>query len=243
MSNTSIVIPLSAPFGFGSRQDDIELRYCLRSIEKHLSEYGDIFIVGHMPKWVQGCIHIPATDEDKTWNKEKNIFNKILLACQDERVSEDFLFMNDDHYLLKDYVAGEFPNYCNGYLSDYVTREDQYGNTIKNTAAEVGADALYFDVHAPIVYRQGVFENKLVYFNWDRKFGYCIKTLYGIFGLPKGTTAVEHPDIKINEPMSSNKIRMLISDLNWFSIGNKAFEGGIVKVLEELYPKKSIYEQ
>jgi hypothetical protein len=244
MGKCSIVIPLSAPLGFGSRQDDIELRYCLRSIERHLSGYGDIFIVGHMPKWVQGCIHIPATDDPKTWNKEKNIFNKIMLACQDERISEDFLFMNDDQYLLQKYEAGSFPFYCFGLLSDHVAREDQYGNTAKNTAQHIEVSDFYFDVHCPIVYNKSVFRS-LQQFDWEKKYGYCIKTMYmqEYWKAGNRVRAIEHADIKINEPISSNKIRMMISDHCWFSIGNKAFEGGIMGVLQELYSKPSRYER
>src|SRR5688500_2320198 len=123
---TSIVIPLAAN-GFGSRNNDIELRYCLRSIETHLSGYGDIFLIVHKPKWVKNVMHIPAEDEQRTWWKERNIYRKILLACEDPRVSDDFLFMNDDHYLLSDFVAGEFPYYREGTISDYLGRDDQYG--------------------------------------------------------------------------------------------------------------------
>lgn len=242
MANLSIVIPLSSPLGFGSRQDDTELRYCLRSIEKHISGYSEIFIVGALPRWIQNVIHIPATDEDKTWNKEKNIFNKIMLACNDERVTEDFLFMNDDHYLLKDYVAGEFPNYCEGTLADHAKREDQYGNSAKNTAEQISPDTPYFDVHAPILFHKTQFWRLREYFDWDKKYGYCIKTLHCAYS-PTGTKAIEYPDLKINEPLSISRIKKRLEGRHWFSIGNKAFEGGIMGVLNELYPKKSKYEK
>lgn len=241
---TSIVIPLSQPLGFGSRQDDTELRYCLRSIEKHLTGYGEIVIVGAIPKWIQNVIHIPATDEDKTWDKEKNIFNKIMLACQDERVTEDFLFMNDDHYLLKDYAAGEFTFYAYGNLSEQVLRDDQYGNTAANTAMHMPTYWPYFDVHCPIVYNKEVFK-RLAELDWTRKYGYCIKTLYAGFAVPSHAKllAFEHPDLKINEPLSISRIKKRLEGRHWFSIGNKAFEGGIMGVLNELYPKKSKYER
>jgi hypothetical protein len=245
--NTSIIIPLAAN-GFGSRHNDQELRYCLRSIEKHLTGYGDIFLIGHMPKWVRGCIHIPATDEDRTWWKERNIYRKILLACEDPRVSDDFLFMNDDHYLLSDFVAGEFPYYYSGMLYQEASRDDQYGATAKNTLQLINLQKgwhddrywRYWDIHCPIIYNRNSF-GWLSKFDWGKKHGYCIKTAYSWF---VGGIAMEYPDLKINQPLPPSKIKELITGRSWFSVGNKAFDigGGMANVLQELYPNKSKYE-
>lgn len=176
----SIIIPLASN-GFGSRYGNVELKYCLRSIEKHLSGYGEIFLIGHKPNWVKNVQHIPATDEDRTWWKEWNIYRKILLACEDPRVSEDFLFMNDDHFLLKDFVAGEFPYYWDGGLDDQTKREDQYGATVRNThdlLKSLGIESpKHCDVHTPCLYNKDKFK-ALSKFNWSVKHGYCIKTLY-----------------------------------------------------------------
>lgn len=110
--NTSIVIPLSR----ADRWNHIELKYTLRGIEKHLSGYGDIFIIGAYPDWMKGGVHIPATDNEMVYDKQRNIFRKIMVACGDERVTERFLFMNDEHYLLKNYTAADFPYYYEGEL-------------------------------------------------------------------------------------------------------------------------------
>jgi hypothetical protein len=253
--NTSIVIPLAAN-GFGSRYSNIELKYCLRSIEKHLSGYGDIFIIGHMPSWVRGCIHIPATDEDRTWWKERNIYRKILLACEDPRVTDDFLFMNDEHYLLSDFVAGEFPYYWDGFMYEQAGREDQYGGSARNTqealiegmGRRVGRN---WDAHCPILYNKKAF-NWLSNFNWGNKHGYCIKTLYCEYEFMQvvedensPVPGIRYPDLKINQPLPAEKIKELIAGRHWFSIGNKALDvgSGMAAVLEELYPNKSSYEK
>jgi hypothetical protein len=237
---TSIVIPL-AGHGHGSRWNDTELRYCLRSIEKHLSGHGDIFLIGHRPDWCINVHHIPAVDGEMVYERDRNIFNKIMLAINDERVTENFLFMNDDHWLLKDYQADRFPIYCHGDLAEYVVREDLYGNTVKNTALHVDALSPYFDVHCPIVYNKTIFP-QLQRYDWNKKYGYCIKTLY-VNQLAPPFITTEHPDIKINEPISSNKIRMLIDGKHWFSAGHKAAQGGLGKTLQDLYPVKSRYEK
>jgi hypothetical protein len=242
--NTSIVIPLASN-GFGSRYNNIELKYCLRSIENHLFGYGDIFLIGHLPKWVKNVIHIPATDEDRTWWKERNIYRKILLACEDPRVSEDFLFMNDDHFLLKDYVAREFPVYYDGCVSDQRDRDDQYGVSVQNTIRAMRAagyrDEWNYDVHAPIVYNKILFK-QMPGVPWEDRYGYCIKSLYQNWW---GLVGVHYPDLKINQPLPGQRINELITGRHWFSIGNKALDmgSGMVGVLEELYQKKSLYEK
>lgn len=243
MSKTSIVIPL-ATGGFGSRHNDVELRYCLRSVEKHLKKYGDVFIIGHKPAWLQNVIHIPATDDDKTYWKERNIFRKVLLACQDERVSENFLFMNDDHFLLRDFTACDFPYYAEGWISNHL-RHDQYGNTIRNTIAVVGNKACYYDIHCPIIYNKGAFQ-RLAELNWDTRYGYAIKTVYCEFAttidIRKGP--FYYPDLKIRVPLPTQEIKDLIRWRLFFSVDNRAMEGGAVEaVLKELYPHRSRYEK
>jgi hypothetical protein len=222
--NTSIVIPL----GTGSRNNDLELRYALRSIEKYMTGYGDVFIVGDHPDWLRNVIHIPSHDYgDKTYHKERNIYTKIMAAIADYRVTEDFLFMNDDHFLLQDYEAGKFPYYCHGWLSEFMTVTD-YKCTVANMLQLFTDPVPYFDVHCPILYNKYHFKVAMSQLDWSKPFGYCIKTVYcnAVIGL----TAQGYPDLKINEAYPAQKIR------------DKAFNGGIKAVLQELYPRKSKYE-
>lgn len=233
---TSIVIPL----GTGSRWNNTELRFALRSVEKHLTGYGDIFIIGEKPEWLQNVIHIPATDIEQTWAKERNIFNKIMLACDDPRVSDDFLFMNDDHFLLRDYVAGEFPFYWDGSLTD-VMRVSQYKNTVANTVAQISEEVRYFDVHCPIVYNKMQFLYAVDELDWSRKYGYCIKTVYAQSLFDPITIHLR--DLKINQPLPYGEIINLIAGRPWFSIGDAARQGDMLQVLEDLYSAKSCYEK
>jgi hypothetical protein len=232
---TSIVIPL----GRGSKYNELELRFALRSISKHLTGYGDILIVGEYPPWLNGCIHIPATDGTQTYEKERNIFNKIMLACNDERISDDFLFMNDDHYLLRDYEAGAFPFYYDGRLSEKLT-VTQFKQTVNNTMrAVLTRDPTYTDVHCPILYNKHLFR-RLEQYDWSVKYGYCIKTLYcyeSIHGM-----CYEH-DLKIKDPLPYAEIIHQLKGRSWFSIGDGAFAGDIRQVLEDLYSVPSKHEK
>lgn len=235
--NTSIVIPL----GTGSRWNNTELRYCLRSVEKHLTGYGEVFIIGEKPSWLRNIIHIPF-DEGKApqaHEKERNIYNKIMAACNDERVSDNFLFMNDDHFLLQDYEAGQFPDYCEGWLSEIMTVTD-YKYTVWNTHRLFPGHMVYYDIHCPMLYNKGNFKSAMAPIDWSLKFGYCIKTVYSNY--VTGRNAIEYPDLKINEACPAENIRELIVGRPWFSIGDRAREGEMLHVLQELYPHKSKFE-
>ena len=76
-----------------------ELRYSIRSFQKHYKDLGKVFVVGHRPLWLQNVIHIPA--EDPYASTETNIVSKILLGCISD-ISEDFIFSADDYILLQD---------------------------------------------------------------------------------------------------------------------------------------------
>jgi hypothetical protein len=214
---TSIVFPL----GHGSRHNDIELRYCLRSVEQYLTGYGDVFIIGRLPTWLKNVIHIPFDAGFAPQSHEK-----------------DFLFMNDDHYLRAPYEAGKFPFCYDGRISEKMTVTD-YKHTLYNTIKLTGGmDVIYADVHCPILYNKERFK-RLAAYDWNVRFGYCIKTLYchGDRGYYKRIA-----DLKIDAKYSAEHITQAIKGRPWFSIGDKAFDGEIVQVLQELYPNKSSYE-
>lgn len=234
--NTSIVIPL----GNGSHWNNTELRFALRSVEKHLSGHGDIFIVGEKPEWLRNVVHIPFDEgfAPQSHEKERNIFNKIMAACGDERVSDSFLFMNDDHFLLTGYQADHFPLYYQGRIGEFLTVTD-YKHTVYNTVKAVTSDnPVYTDVHCPIIYNKEKFR-ALSRYDWSVKFGYCIKTLYCHHW---GQVFTKCTDLKINEPCPYDKLWELTRGRHWFSIGDQAQEGELLQLLKEFYPHKSIYE-
>lgn len=225
-----IVIPLCAT----SHRDNIELRYCLRSIEKHLSGIGNIYIMGTKPQWAVNVIEVQATDKPGSENKAENIYNKILLACSNG-LSEEFIHMHDDHFIIKPIAANEFPYHHKGIINiENRNCSDSYLMTIRNTM-KLLPGAINFNVHSPIRYLKKNFPLPYVY----PRYGYLLKTLYcNTYGI-EGTYA---PDCKIKDKKSATQIKELINNRLYFSIGDGAFSGEIIKVLDELYPEKSKYE-
>lgn len=231
-----IVIPLNNR----STQHNLELRYCLRSIEQHLTGVGNVFIIGHYPEWVSdNVINIPANEDPRNRFRDRNIMNKMLMACKDERVSDDFLMVHDDHFLLADYEAGAFPYYHCGHM---VPGIGQYGLTKANTISLLchdGEAINNYDCHCPIVFNKQLFK-RVAQNDWSKWYGYCLKTLYCVMN---GIEGEYSDDSKLRMQFLYNEIRGHIAGRKWFSIGDRCFrEGGMLDVLNELYNKPSKYE-
>jgi len=170
------------PIGKGSRYNNFELRMSLRSLEKHLSNMGNVWIIGEKPDWIQNMNHIHKHDINTV--PDRNMMEKLKLACETPEISEDFLMVHDDHYLLADFDADTLPYYYSEDLTQYVTRRfDQgYGQRAKNSLqylTEKKLPTLYFDIHYPIRYNKKKFLEVIPTMPWGTtKQGFIIKSVY-----------------------------------------------------------------
>jgi hypothetical protein len=236
-------IDIMIPLGGGSHNDDIELRMTLRSIDKHISGVRNIYIVGKCPAWVCNVIHVPMEDEHPC--KETNIYRKILAACKLPTISDDFLFFNDDHFILQDFVACEFPYFYKGLLQQ-VPRKlppySKYGVCVNNTATVLlgkGLRERNFDTHTPIIYNKHKFQEIMPGHDWEQRFSYVVKSLYANLLEIEG---VKVPDCKINDKPSVEEFKARIADRPCFSIDNGAFGETLHEIWYELYPTSSRWE-
>lgn len=221
-----IAIPL-----IESIQDNIELRYALRSVEMYLTGVSSITIIGYKPSWLRNVTHIPHDAAINTEWKEKNIYDKLCL------MRGKFLYMNDDHFLLHQYNARKFPYYYEGTLADKLNKtfvRNVYRKTIENTM-QIEPHKPFFDIHCPIIIDTDYFCMKA---DWNNKFGYCLKTLYTSWD----KAFVPATDLKLTAQFDEQQIRQLIADRLWFSTSEAAWNEPMIKVMNELYPKKSKHE-
>ncbi|MBK7304360.1 MAG: hypothetical protein IPI90_14195 [Saprospiraceae bacterium] len=228
--------------GSGSRWGDNELRYSLRSVEKYLTGYDKIFLVGNKPDWVKNVVHIPKQDIPC---KECSIKEKILAACYDYRLSEDFLFLNDDHIFLQKTETYEIKSYFYGTLSEWINRrspKERYFKCLSNAKAELerfGLPTYHFDIHVPIVYNKTRFIQAMDTYNWNLTEGMVIKSLYGntFFENP-----VEYLDCKINEGINLEQIEKRVKDRFCFSFGDKGLNMHLKYFLNKNFLDPSKYE-
>lgn len=97
-----------------------ELRYSLRSIERHANGlFGDIYVVGTgLPSWLTGVNVVPVADVggiDARY-KHANMRRKVRAAC--DVVPNHFLLLNDDYFLVK--PISEWVIYHMGRASEWL---------------------------------------------------------------------------------------------------------------------------
>jgi len=174
--------------------------------------------------------------------KEANICNKVLKACNVTGLSGEFLFFNDDHFLLRPVIAGDFPFYHSGTIGeklDSMNPFNAYVKTIVQTVKLLGPAALHYDIHSPVMFSRDCFTHIMQQVNWQRYWGYLVKSIYCNEMNVDGQYL---EDCKINEPMDKAAIESVISGRPVFSVGNAGLNEDMKGVLQELYPQLCKYE-
>lgn len=226
-----------------SRWRGQELKFSLRSLEKFGKDFGKVYIVGDKPKYLNDkIIHIPAT-EDPAHSKERKIYEKILLASRTAKISDPFIFFNDDFFLTKQIVMTHLPYYFFNTLETKATlrqKKDVYYRALKNTyeaLKQKGLSTNHFDIHYPMYYHKEWFEKAMIGYDWTIPGGYVIKSLYANTMKIKGTP---RQDRKIYCSHSRNEITQIMKATDLFSTDLVTRTMGLI--LMEKYPEKSSYE-
>jgi len=161
------------------KNDDI--KYSLRSLDKNFKGKGKVFIVGGKPNWinVNTVTHIYA--EDKERNKLVNAINKILIACKDKRISEDFILMNDDFLFLKE--TNDIKSYNIGTIEEmkrnHRTKGGYYYKAICDTLEILQSknmSTISYEAHYPIVINKNNFIKTI---KETGKIAYLFRSFYG----------------------------------------------------------------
>ena len=178
-------VDLVYKIGFRDAQDtNFELRHSIRSAIENFTDLGKIYIVGHKPDWCINVIHIPMGDPYRN-NKDANLINKLLRACQEEGLSQEFLNMSDDYFFLekisKDYF--DVPVYDNEYFEKpnpegRYTKWDRRLLSTKQILKERGYEQNIYDLHMPVLIDKTKYKEVMLNYDYGFDNGYCGNTLY-----------------------------------------------------------------
>lgn len=135
-----------------------ELRYSLRSVARNLP-HDRVWIVGHCPPWLTGVEHIPT---EQTATKWQNARANLYAACTHPDVSDRFVLMNDDFFVLSPIVDVDAALALNmGPLVDVLERfraarshgpyVDGMANTLDLLRDWGYPDPLSYELHVPAV--------------------------------------------------------------------------------------------
>jgi hypothetical protein len=238
-----------------SRCNDLELKYSLRSLSR-LTDIDKVWIIGKKPKWIQNCEFIPAQDPYLA-NKDANLISKLLLACNEEKVAEQFLWFSDDQVLLKEVSIRDFlrPIIDNTYLDKIAvaSRLNRWQQRLQRTVKLLKSKGLQHDCyesHSPYLIYKCEYPRIMLSYDYGCDIGYCSNTLYfntrrEVFpDTPIANINDYHKVLKVEtEAPSFEFIHDLAIDKTFLNYSDAAINENLFLYLESLYPFKSKYEQ
>ena len=179
-------IDLVYVLGTGSKWNDNEIRFSLRSVQKNLMRVRTIYVVGECPKFLQNIIHIKAKDIfDPAINADGNMIHKLLHVCNIPELSDNFLFMNDDFIIMQPVVAAEIPWMHKGDMKDRPEpfwKAQFYRHRLRRTfetLLERGETTLQYDYHAPMLMNKNDFRMVMQQYDYAEGIGLTFRSIYG----------------------------------------------------------------
>ena len=235
----------------GSKWNNNELRYSLRSIEKFGKNIGNIYIVGYNSGFLSDevtFINCPNIYK----SKQKNILYAICYAVENCNISEEFLYSSDDHFYVKETDFNNYPYFYKGELLRKLTWENRFKKYFYSLVEtrillrKYGLTYYNFSQHGNTHFsKEGIKKAKeLIEESYNTKYGceptcLILNTLYTSNKFP----IVKRKDLKIGKLQSKEDLIKLINDREVFSIADISIENGVKEYLEELFPEKSKYEK
>ncbi|MFA5526189.1 MAG: hypothetical protein WC992_05130 [Acholeplasmataceae bacterium] len=259
---TGQAIDLVVPLGSGSTHGDLELRYLLRSAEKHFAALGKVWIVGECPEWLDTAQarHIAMPDAHAD-NKDANLIEKILRVCAEPELSGEFVRASDDQVFWAPVVAGDLLPVRGERLAAHTWKwflQDRWHkrmlNTVRALAGAGIADARNFDTHMPVLYSKTLFARVMETFapEWRVPPGCCVNTLYFNEAQQDRFNARGYGELKVSFEdsvlcMLPHEVRQQIKaagpDVRFLGYNETGFSDGLREVLERAFPNPSKYER
>jgi hypothetical protein len=215
-----------------------ELRYSIRSAVKNL-KFDNLWVVGGKPSWYSGN-HIEV---DQTKNKYANAINNLKTLARSEEISESFILMNDDFYILN--KVDDVPYMHSKNLDDKIkARENLFsGNsyikllrqTLVSISKKTNGPVLDYELHVPMIMEK----KKLLH---ALKFRGLWRSIYGNLFEVGG---IEITDVKVyaeSSPFYPNSYRLDALKYDYLSSNDDSFELIKNKILSNLFQDKSPHE-
>ena len=134
--------------------DNEDLRYSIRSVVKNMPS-GNVWVVGGKPDWYVGNYLEVAQDKPKYKNAKEN----LMAICNSKDISDTFILMNDDFFIMKPvsqilpYNGGDLSNKIDNYVKAFGnnTYALMLRKTIKDLLNAGIKRPLSYELHIPMV--------------------------------------------------------------------------------------------
>lgn len=234
--------------GSGSRWNDNEIRFSLRSVEKNLLGIGNVYVIGENPGFFsQNVIHIYHDDPLGSMNADGNMALKILRACEEKKLSNDFLFMNDDFIVNRPIVVSDILWL---HKEDMDNRPEKYWNNrlyrnrLRRTyeiLKEKGLPTIQYDYHAPMLMNKHEFPKVMQHFDFREDIGYTFRSLYGnCMKLP--AIPVTGKKVTIYRQYNLEQLAEITNEILFIGFNDRGLSDALKFWLIENFPHRSKYE-
>jgi hypothetical protein len=217
--------------------DNEELRYSIRSVLKNTPN-ANIWVIGNKPDWYVGNF-IPLPDQ---YMKFENIVECCRAAAYDDRVSDPFVWMNDDFFIVKPIES--IPPLHRGPLLERADRYalkvsvSKYNRLLFQTYSKLVSlgieDPLDYDVHTPLEMSKKPLREALEY-------GLLPRSFYGNLANIGGEKAI---DVKVYHDRVNQfkSYDFRNGDSPFISTEDSSFKMVYDELLKDMFPDPSKYE-
>jgi hypothetical protein len=219
--------------------DNEELRYSIRSVMASFPD-AKVWVVGGKPSWYSGnFIFIQQRSA-----KYINAVNNLKAICSSEEISEKFVLMNDDFYivekinLVETFHGGLLLDKINTYKK--ITQQSGYILKLEKTfdkLRDLGMTSpLDYELHVPMVMEKQKLKTVLKHgseFLWRSMYG----NMFNVGG-------EEMVDVKvyIDGPLVAKSYEIKNKEHKYLSSTDTSFQMLYSAILKELFKSRSIYE-
>jgi hypothetical protein len=216
-----------------------ELRMSLRSVEKYF-DVCRIFVVGHKPDWLINAVHVDVQDSYLR-NPDANIIQKVVAACGRD-VSDEFIRMSDDQYLLRPVDYRTMPTVSTNNHNP--TSRGAWHRRMKNTLNHLekrGLSTINYESHCPQKINRLKYIETMMSFSYGEDIGMCGNTLY--YNSVSNTSVPSNNLVHISPKTETLDSLLEISKKMTYININCSLNNAHKAFLSMMFPDKSCFER
>jgi hypothetical protein len=217
-----------------------ELRYSIRSVVESFPD-SKIWVVGGKPTWYTGNY----IEVNQNLSKYRNAIENLKAVCNSEDISDRFVLMNDDFYIIKnidsikDYHGGPLLEKINLYQklnsnSNYTRKLAATYKKIKSLGIE---NPLDYELHVPMVMEKEKLKQTL-----QNNYQFLWRSIYGnIFNV--GGEQMEDVKVYVKGPLVLKSYNIKKDDHIYLSSADTSFDILFNNILKKQFNLKTKYER
>jgi hypothetical protein len=217
-----------------------ELKYSIRSVVESFPD-SNIWVVGGKPDWYVGNY----IEVHQIHTKYKNAVENLKMICSSPQISNEFVLMNDDFYIIK--KIDNIDTFHGGYLLDKINLyqklngNSNYTRKLSATYKRLKAigidDPLDYELHVPMVMEKQKLQEVL-----DKNDQFLWRSMYGNIFKVGGS---EMQDVKVytRGPLVFKSYNLDIDNHTYLSSADSSFDIIWNNILKIQFKQKTKFER